>query len=64
MIRLVYVSCATDPFDGAALDELLAVSRANNTRDGITGMLLCAMADPAGLLISVMTNRSMPSRKR
>jgi hypothetical protein len=37
---LLYMSSATQPFDAAALDDLLAYSRARNTRDGLTGMLL------------------------
>lgn len=40
MIRVVYVSFATVPFDEPALDALLKKSRDNNRRDGITGMLL------------------------
>lgn len=37
---LVYVSAAVEPFDDAALRELLERSRAANARDDITGMLL------------------------
>jgi len=40
MIRLVYVSAATVPFTDATLAQLLLISRENNTRAGITGMLL------------------------
>lgn len=40
MLSLVYVSYATVPFSDADLDALLAKSRENNTRDGISGMLL------------------------
>ena len=40
MLRLVYVSSATVPFDDADLEALLEVSRANNARNGITGVLL------------------------
>jgi hypothetical protein len=37
---LVYMSSATQPFDAAALDEVLAYSRERNTADGLTGMLV------------------------
>ena len=37
---LVYVSSATDLFDRAELEEILAVSRRNNAARGVTGMLL------------------------
>jgi Sensors of blue-light using FAD len=37
---LVYVSSAIDLFDRAQLDDILAVSRRNNSARGITGMLL------------------------
>lgn len=37
---LVYVSSATRPFSRSDLEELLATSRDNNARAGITGMLL------------------------
>ncbi|MFP5382711.1 MAG: BLUF domain-containing protein [Gammaproteobacteria bacterium] len=40
MLSMVYVSFATVPFSDADLDALLAKSRANNVRDGISGMLL------------------------
>lgn len=40
MKRLVYVSAATVPFTDASLAQLLRISRDNNTRDGITGMLV------------------------
>lgn len=40
MISLVYLSIARQPFSEQALVELLAVSRRNNARDGITGLLL------------------------
>ncbi|MFZ5724358.1 MAG: BLUF domain-containing protein [Pseudomonadota bacterium] len=40
MLSLCYLSSAAVPFSPEALDALLARSRANNTRDGITGMLL------------------------
>lgn len=40
MIRIVYVSFATVPFSDADLAVLLEVSRRNNQRDGLTGMLL------------------------
>ena len=40
MISLVYVSAAVRPFEEADLAGLLRVSRRNNERSGITGMLL------------------------
>jgi len=40
LATIVYFSHAARIFDDAALMELLAVSRRNNQRDGITGMLL------------------------
>jgi hypothetical protein len=40
MIRLIYTSNATVPFDTAALDALLAESRRRNETAAITGMLL------------------------
>ena len=40
MYHLVYVSSAVKPFTEQELIGLLAVSRKNNERDGITGMLL------------------------
>jgi hypothetical protein len=38
--HFTYVSSATQPFDAAELAALLDVSRTNNERDDITGMLL------------------------
>ena len=40
MFVLTYVSSATRPFSRSDLDGLLATSRDNNARLGITGMLL------------------------
>ncbi len=40
MFHLVYVSSAVSPFSDQELDELLAISRTNNTKCGVTGMLL------------------------
>ena len=40
MIHLVYVSSAVSQFTDEQLEALLAESRANNERVGITGMLL------------------------
>ena len=40
MFSLVYVSSAVKPFSQQALADLLAKSRANNARLGISGMLL------------------------
>lgn len=37
---LVYMSSATEPFDDAALEEVLAHARARNTADGLTGLLV------------------------
>jgi hypothetical protein len=40
MLSIIYSSVATTPFSDDDLAALLAVSRANNGRDGLTGMLL------------------------
>ncbi len=40
MFHLIYVSSATQDFSKADLDELLAQCRENNTKLGLTGMLL------------------------
>lgn len=37
---LLYISAGTNWFTGAELKDLLKVSHRNNTRDGITGLLL------------------------
>jgi hypothetical protein len=40
MISIVYVSASRLPFTPSELEALLAKSRANNQRDGISGVLL------------------------
>ncbi len=40
MHQIIYFSSASGLFDKKDLLDILAVSRANNTRDGITGLLL------------------------
>lgn len=40
MISIVYVSAARHPFTPAELEALLEKSRANNRRDGISGVLV------------------------
>lgn len=40
LLSLLYVSSATAPFSHPELEDLLRVSRANNARAGVTGMLL------------------------
>lgn len=40
LIQICYGSVASAPFDEPALQGLLNKARANNTRDGITGLLL------------------------
>lgn len=40
LFQLVYLSAAVAPFSPEELEELLRVSRRNNARDGVTGMLL------------------------
>ena len=40
MFHLVYVSSAVRPFSKSELVELLNVTRDNNSRLGVTGMLL------------------------
>lgn len=38
--QLVYISSATRPFNETELERLLVAARANNARNGITGILL------------------------
>lgn len=38
--RLIYVSAARESLDPAEIDGLLAISRRNNDRDAITGLLI------------------------
>jgi hypothetical protein len=45
MFYLVYVSVATKPFTSSELTEILAKSRENNSKLGITGMLLYRYPD-------------------
>jgi hypothetical protein len=40
LIQICYASVASAPLDDAALEALLTKARANNGRDGITGLLL------------------------
>ncbi|MDQ6655099.1 MAG: BLUF domain-containing protein [Verrucomicrobiota bacterium] len=40
LYSLIYVSIATGEFSENELTDILAISRANNSRDDITGMLL------------------------
>lgn len=40
MYHLIYVSQAKAPMASAALEDILKVSHRNNTRDGLTGMLI------------------------
>jgi hypothetical protein len=40
LLQIVYISTARQPIDHAGLDHILAVSRLNNDRHGITGLLL------------------------
>lgn len=47
LVRLIYVSKMTDVCDTKALEEILKVSRQNNARHGVTG-ILCY--DPAFFL--------------
>ncbi|MCC5955901.1 MAG: BLUF domain-containing protein [Natronohydrobacter sp.] len=39
MRRIIYLSAARKALDPAEIDEILQISRANNARDGITGLL-------------------------
>ena len=39
MYQIVYVSTATREYDRDELERILAVSRKNNSLDGVTGML-------------------------
>ena len=40
MLQMIYTSVATKKFPPTELKDLLEISRRNNVRDGITGMLL------------------------
>ena len=40
LIHLIYASAATRAHPPAQLEDILSVSRRNNARDGVTGMLL------------------------
>ena len=40
MLQLAYISTSRRPVDQALLDEVLAVSRRNNERCGVTGLLV------------------------
>jgi hypothetical protein len=40
MLQMIYTSAASRKISTAELQELLKISRSNNVRDGITGMLL------------------------
>ena len=40
MYRLCYISTARQPIDRALCENILASSRVNNARDGITGLLI------------------------
>lgn len=40
MLQIVYISTARQPMTEQGLEEILAASRRNNGRDGVTGLLL------------------------
>lgn len=40
MFQLVYISTARDPITEEMLESILAASRRNNARDGVTGLLV------------------------
>jgi|SRR5580704_3943312 hypothetical protein len=40
LIQFIYASTATKPLEGESLQELVKISRANNARLGVTGLLL------------------------
>jgi hypothetical protein len=40
LLQIVYISTARQPIDQGMLDSILAASRRNNGRDGISGLLL------------------------
>ncbi|MBV6652017.1 MAG: BLUF domain-containing protein [Hoeflea sp.] len=42
MLQMLYVSGASRPLSTDQIEKILAVSRRNNLRDGVTGMLLWA----------------------
>jgi hypothetical protein len=42
LVRCLYASRPVEPFDGAALDLILAASRKNNPAVGVTGLLCVA----------------------
>lgn len=39
LTRLIYVSTITDNFGSSSLEDILKIGRANNSNNGITGML-------------------------
>ncbi|MEM9139277.1 MAG: BLUF domain-containing protein [Pseudomonadota bacterium] len=42
VFRLIYVSAASEHFDVTTIPSILRISRDNNSRDGVTGLLLFA----------------------
>ena len=40
MFRLCYISTSREPIDAELCDRILRVSRRNNDRDGVTGLLI------------------------
>lgn len=40
LIHMAYISAATQPFNGPQLSRLIALARGNNSRLGVTGMLM------------------------
>lgn len=69
LVRLIYVSVMTEDCDTEALEGILRVSRTNNERNGITGMLcydptyfLQAIEGPREAINQLYTNISRDKR--
>ena len=67
--RVLYVAAARNPFSREELAALLAKSRANNERDGVTGMLLYrdglfiqALEGPPGAMRALLARIRADSR--
>ncbi|USI72074.1 BLUF domain-containing protein [Sphingomonas morindae] len=71
MIRLTYISTARRGIEPAEIEAILAASRRNNRRDGITGMLLFdglrflqALEGPPGAVVEAYARIRADARHR
>lgn len=69
LVRLIYVSVMTEACDTEALENILKISRDNNTKKGITGVLcydpsffLQCIEGPREIINQLYTNISRDSR--